>query len=59
MNTSVVRKKNVSSALGSLRAEGMKPSKSTRKLLDKYIDGSLSAKELRKQAIEISKKIVQ
>lgn len=60
MNISVAaRQKSVSSALGSLRAEGMKPSTSTQKLLKKYASGTISAKELRKQAVASSKKIVK
>ncbi len=41
------RHRNVSAALGSVRAEGLKPSAQTQKQLQYYVEGKISARDLR------------
>ena len=50
MNKSITaaRKRDVASALGSVRAEGLAPSKKTVSRLNDYANGKLSVQDLRK-----------
>lgn len=45
------RQKAVSSAVGSVRAEGLRPSNKTQNRLQRYANGTISAKSLRRVTI--------
>jgi hypothetical protein len=46
------RKKASAAALGSVRAEGLHPSTSTQKRLQRYADGTISASQLRRETLK-------
>ena len=48
----VKRQKAVAAAIGSVRAEGLVPSKKTQKNLKEYAEGKITIERLRKIAIE-------
>ncbi len=54
MNKSNVaaRQKAVNAAIGSVRAEGLKPSKNTQQRLNEYASGKMTASKLRKVTIQ-------
>jgi hypothetical protein len=45
------RRKAVAAALGSVRAEGLKPSAKTQKNIENYADGKITAKQLRAKTL--------
>ena len=45
------RKKAADAALGSVRAEGLSPSKSIRNRLKRYSDGKISASQLKRETL--------
>lgn len=50
------RKRAVNAALGSVRAEGLEPSKETLKRLQRFADGEITAQELRDETLVDAKK---
>jgi hypothetical protein len=59
MNKSKIawRNKNVKSALGSVRAEGLKPSAATQKRVKDYASGRITVSEMRSETLrEIKRK---
>jgi len=46
------RKKAASAALGSVRAEGLRPSSSVQKRLQRYTSGEISASQLRRETLK-------
>ena len=52
------RKRAVAAALGSVRAEGLEPSKETIDRMQQFAEGKITAEELREQTLEEVKKKV-
>jgi hypothetical protein len=46
------RKKTASAALGSVQAEGLRPSYSVQKRLQRYTSGEISASQLRRETLK-------
>ncbi len=51
-SSSAARQKAVNAAIGSVRAEGLRPSKNTRQRLNDYANGKMTAGKLRKVTIQ-------
>ena len=51
-NTSVIKRQQaMRSAVASVRAEGLEPSKAALTRMERYVDGKITAKELRSQSV--------
>ncbi len=50
------RKRAVAAALGSVRAEGLEPSKATQERMQRFASGEIDAEQLRTQTLEEVKK---
>ncbi len=50
-----MKARSASAALGSLRAEGLRPTVKTQKLAEKYVSGKITKIELRKHVIKSTK----
>lgn len=50
--SNIARQRDVRAALGSVRAEGLKPSQKTQRRLNDYANGKISGPELRRVTIQ-------
>lgn len=51
MRSASMRQRSESAALGSLRAEGLRPSAKVQKQAQKYVDGKVTKRELRSSVV--------